>query len=457
MIPEDLGWALSTLSRRRRLYDLYLAYADGRHRLAFATERIRDAFGDVFRAFSLNLCGTVIDTIADRLQVIGWTSPASESGAADVQAVWEANLMASRHGQVHRDALAAGDAYVLVWQDLLGRVRIYDESPREMIGRPDPDAPGELRYAVKCWVEGKRVRVTVYYADRIERYITDSETARIPEPDALRPIRPMDLPAGADSRDVVPNGWGVVPVFHFPNNPGTDGLGVSELRDVKAPQDVLNKSVADLLATMEYQALPLRFLIGYEAEKRPDGTEIPLFNEARNRVVTLPRNASVQELPGADPTPLIAVKQEAAADVARVSGVPLHTLLLVGSGEWPSGQALRVAEARLVSKADDRMTAWSPRWARVGALAARMRQTAPGEVRALWAPRHTLPSDEEAARAAVEKQRAGIPRSQTWREMGYSDSQIEEFEKAYQEDQARNAALQASAFSAGDPAATGGF
>lgn len=458
MIPEDVAWGLLQLQRRRTTYDLYLAYYEGRHRLAFLTERMQDAFGQVFREYSLNLCGTVVDAHADRLAVLGFSMPGAEAEGAGgpAQQLWERNHMPYRHGQVHRRALAMGDYYLHVWQDEAGLVRIYDEDPRQVVGHPDPAAPGDLDYAVKAWAERGRVRVTVYYRDRVERYAARDEGTQLPSADQLRPLRATDVKPGADGRAVVVNPWGQVPLVHLAHTPGPSGLGTSLLRDVKPPQDALNKTVADLLAGGEVLALPWRFLIGYEPERRPDGTAIPLFQEKKDRVVTLPKGASVQQLEALDPGPLLAVKAEHAADVARVGHVPVHTLMLLGANDWPSGEALRVAESRQVAHDTNLVAAWGPQWARCMGLALRMAQGGTTEVRTLWGPVATPPSAEDAARTAEAKQRAGIPREQTWREMGYSEQQIAQFTAAFKDEQARQADLTARAFNAGEPLATGG-
>jgi hypothetical protein len=455
---EHLSWALDTLNRRRQLYDLFHAYYVGQHRLAFASQRVQDAFGNLFRAYNLNLCSTVVSTVSDRLHVVGFSTPGAEEASAPetVQRVWERNRMPARHGRVHRDALVMGDAYVSVWQDRAGLVRIYDESPREVIGHQDPEAPGELDYAVKAWRERRRVRVTVYYRDRLERYVTRGETDKLPPPGELRPLEAGDVGPDADPRPEVVNAWGMVPVVPFPRDPGTDGLGTSILRDVLPPQDALNKTVADLLATSEASALPLRYLIGVEAEKDAAGNDRPLFSEARNRVVTLPKGASAGQWDPASLEPILAAKAEHAADVARVARIPVHKLMLVGANDWPSGEALRVAEADLVAQATGLTLEWGPAWSQVNLLASRMAGAA-AEVRTLWAPVETPPSEETRATTAEAKLRAGIPRAQVWRELGYSAAQVREFEAAYQEDQERQADVQARTFSAGLPAGTGGF
>lgn len=458
MEPDLILWGLERLRVRRPFYNLYQDYYDGRHRVAFASERVKDAFGDLFRAFALNLCPLVVDSLADRLRIVGWSSPDVADGSApEAQAVWERNRLPARHGRVHRDSLVLGDAYLHVWQDREGVARVYDESPLELVARHDPERPGELLGAIKAWREGKKVRVTAYYADRVERYITRQDTADLPTKlDQLRPLDERDVEPGQDARDVVTHGWGVVPVFHLANNPGHDGLGRSELRDVIPVQDALNKTVADLLATGESHALPLRYLIGVETETDPNsGRAKPMFSERGTRVVTLPKGAQAGEWQSGDLRQIIEVKREFAADVARVSGIPMHKLLQVASGDWPSGEALRVAESTMVAKADDRVGDWGPTWADGVQLGVRMRSGARGELRSLWAPTATPATDLDVARTAQARQAAGIPRAQTWREMGYSETQIEEFSAAYAEEQRAAAEARAAQFDSG--LLTGGF
>lgn len=461
MIAADIEWGLEALRKRRGRYVLAQDYYDGRHRLTFATERFRSAFGHLFRAYALNLSATVVDVIADRLTIVGWSAPDNpEASSPEAQALWERELMSVRHGRVHRDVLVQGDAYQSVWQDQAGQVRIYDEDVTQVVGRYTPGDPSRLAYAVKAWCENKRVRVTVYYPDRLERYVTRRDTENIPEKAGfLIPLRPSDVPPGADSRPEVPNPWGVVPMFHWANNAGSDGLGRSELHDVIPPQDALNKSVADLLVTAESHSLPLRYLIGVEEDIDPrTGRSRPLFEEARNRVVTLPKGAEPGQWDPSNLAALIDVKREHAADVSAVSGVPLHLIMGVRNAtDWPSGQALRVAESRLTSKAADRRDEWGPTWADMMALALRMYAGETNPVRSLWAPVETPPTDLERAQAMAAKIAAGIPRSQAWREAGYSEAQIVQMEGEADQAAQDAADRQAQMFAAGDPAATGGL
>ena len=81
--------------------------------------------------------------------------------------------------------------------------------------------------AAKYWRNAdKHIRLNLFYADRIEKYISKSESEGT-LPDAIDFV--------ADS--LVPNPFGVVPVFHFANNadigkPGAPAIGSSTIASV---------------------------------------------------------------------------------------------------------------------------------------------------------------------------------------------------------------------------------
>ena len=73
---SDTTWALGRFAdpKRYHSYSESRAYYDGNHRLAFATESFREAFGGLFAAFAENMCPAVVDAVGDRLELIGFES-----------------------------------------------------------------------------------------------------------------------------------------------------------------------------------------------------------------------------------------------------------------------------------------------------------------------------------------------------------------------------------------------
>src|SRR5947207_523286 len=80
MPQGDLKWAVDEFRGARRYgvtggYAVALDYYEGRHQLAFATEKYRQTFGTLFRTFCSNLCPAVIDSLVERLEISGFVSP----------------------------------------------------------------------------------------------------------------------------------------------------------------------------------------------------------------------------------------------------------------------------------------------------------------------------------------------------------------------------------------------
>lgn len=455
MIHADLLWGLTALRARWSGYRLRQQYYDGRHRLAFATDEFRSAFGTLFSAFALNLCPTVVDSVADRLQVVGFSAPAAEGGESGespaAEAIWADSRMDVQAGHVHVEALVKGSAYVIVWPDEGGWPTLYPQTAEEVVVRYDAGRPGRALYALKAWrADDGRYRVTAYYPDRIERYVTRAKADGIPEkPDTLAEIGPGDVPEGEDATPVVANPYGRVPVFHFASNARVGSVGRSELDDVIPVQDGLNKSILDLLVAGEAQGLPQRWATGVESPINPTtGDKERLMMRPGEIFTTGGDAARLGQFEAADLRQLVEVKREFAADVARVSGTPLHTLLL--SGDWPSGEALKTAEARLVRKCRDRIASFGPVWAEAMDFALGIAEQVPDAgLRTQWESPETRVSEREQAETAIAKQAAGVPRRQTWREMGYSEEQIEQMEAEYEEERAKSAELAGRAFDRG--------
>ncbi|MCA1722760.1 MAG: phage portal protein [Thermomicrobia bacterium] len=226
MPDTDLATALTTLAANLPAYRHAADYYDGNHRLLFATDKFRSTFGSLFRAFACNLCPVVVDVPADRLTVIGFAGEGGQQKADDAWALWNANRMDRKSGQVHLEALTAGDAYVIVWPDATGAPTLYPQRAASMTVRYDDEEPGLITWAAKAWPRADgTMRVTLYYADRIEKYITAAATnGALPEnPRSLLPFQTPGEPWP------LPNPYGRVPVFHFGNNAGIgefgDGVG----------------------------------------------------------------------------------------------------------------------------------------------------------------------------------------------------------------------------------------
>lgn len=426
-----LPWALDALPLRSARYRRHGAYYAGAHPFPFASERYRKDFGRMLEEARINLCARVVDAHADRLAVVAFADRAGAEAegetAAAAWSIWLGNSLDLRQGEVYQEAFRTGDAYVLVWprEDETGRPvpRIFPQRADQVTVHYDEEEPGRIDGAAKAWLrDDLRWRLTVYLPDRIEKYVTrepDRAGTGFPRhPQSLEPWRPEGEPWP------LPNPYGVVPLFHFANNAFLGGFGRSELADVEPVQDALNKTAMDLLVTSEYQAYPQRWAVGVAAFTDPEtGEEAQPFAAGADRVWTVPApDARFGEFMAANLGQLVAQKQELQLDIARVSSVPVHYLLMTGS--FPSGEALRTAEAPFVAKLEDRQRTFGAVWSDALEFALAIDGRPGADLSTRWAaaaPR----SEQETWSVAQLKLAAGVSPDQVQREGGYSPEQIE--------------------------------
>lgn len=427
---DPLRWAADafkdkTLADR---YGLYRRYAAGDQDLAFATPKYAATFGTLFREFSYNRCAMVVDAIADRLQVERFNVERVAGADETAGDLWRRNRMDGRAGEVHKDALRGGDAYLIVWPetgDALGDgaafPQFWPQKPEQVRVRYDDERPGKITMAAKTWtLSDKRRRVNLYFPDRIEKYVTRARSTTL-NAEALEryPIAGEPWP--------VPNPWDVVPVFHFANNAGTGEHGGSELRDVVPLQDALNKVLTDLLLASELAGFPQKVILGLDAGDPNVQEGLRRLEAGLNKIFTIPfdpggQPPNIDEFSAANLPQIVAVVEMFDKLISRVSRVPVHYLQM--SGDFPSGRALRTAEAPFVSKIEDRQTAFGNVWEDVMHLALRMAGVAdPGMLTTVWKSAAPL-SEEDEWDLALQKSAVGLPIEQILREVGYDEEEI---------------------------------
>ncbi len=451
---DDVAWALSRFrdSKRNTQYDEARNYYEGNHRLAFATDKFRQTFGKLFSAFADNLCPAVVNSLSDRLEITSFKTARAEMETVSVDTgvpgvpsyrqvkvkdelgeeawkIWETNGMDERAGELHDEALTMGDGFIIVWPDEEGYPAIWPQKSDEIVVEYDADTPGVITRAAKAWLtDDMYLRLNLYFPDRIEKYITRK---RAPNgwPKAITAFIPYDDGEG----NVVPNEWGRVPVFHFRNR-----NGYSELKDVTPIQDALNKTVADMLVAMEFAAFKQRYVIGMEPDIDPVTNEpSPEYQRKTgvDRFLAIPNeDAKVGQFDATDLGQFTRVAEQFRHEVARVSGTPLHYFLIT-EGDFPSGEAMKSAEARFVRRIEDRQTSFGKVWGDVMAFALLMVGKITDEdyfkrsedkffIETQW--RDASPrSEAEIADTAVKKKAVGVSDSQLLHELGYDADTIE--------------------------------
>ncbi len=442
MSKLDLKWAQKQFQGRRALgYKNLRKYDDGDHDLAFATESFRSSFGLLFREFAENMCPAVVDSLNDRLELIGFQSSEAKTVTEDIPSdvpgiparkkvtiddpdgvaakeIWDRNNLDAVATSVHRDSILMGDSYVIVWPTD-GRAEIFPQLPEQCATQMDANRKGVVSRGAKTWFDDDmdRWRMNVYLPTMIEKWIATGKG-------------PNTYPSSAEgwrAHEAVGNPWGIVPLFPF-HNKNIHGYGLSELKDVIPLQDALNKSVMDMLIAMEFASFKQRYIIGMDVEI-DEVTGEPKDQTTRNygvdRLMAIPdTEAKVGQFDATDLTQFLKVQDKFWMSVSRVSGMPLHYVFIT-TGDFPSGEAMKAAEARFTKKIRDQQTLKGEDWERVLLFAMLVEDTLPEDLRldAQWvaaAPR----SESELADTAVKKKAIGVSRSQLLAEMGYDDEQI---------------------------------
>lgn len=261
-----------------------------------------------------NLCGVVIDAVANKLKISGLTATSGtvEDNAASTAAtealneVWRVNKLKNYYRVWDRNTCRDGDGYIVVWpeeysdgtdagadtdvdpaeyadESTATSVNITYVDPR--LGRMfyDPENPRKKRFFAQLWqitLKGEkkpRLRCNLYYTDRVEKYISkyDKKKSSNKRPSDFDRFYDGDhdgdddYPGSGgdydddpvmpdDSQWPMPNPYGVIPAFHL----RTDlDYGKPLHRNAFALQDAISRLIEMQMVTVEFSGYPQRYAI----------------------------------------------------------------------------------------------------------------------------------------------------------------------------------------------------
>ena len=364
-------------------FTLYHDYYDGDHRLTFATQKFREAFGGSFAEFAINLCPTVVDTLADRVQLLGFDVITDDAEAAEIQredgaverslqSIWNFNSMQRRQHEVHQEAFKCGESAVIVWPEpITGMPVLWPQEAAQVVVGHNVDMPDTLDWALKVWQlpdPDLRVRVTLYTREAIYKFIS---TGKVNDGKPRKGVgnytryQPVELLEGQPKEPwPVPNPFLRVPVFPFLNATGSDLAGISELKDVIPVQDAVNKTIMDMIVGQEYFALPQRWATGLETKVGADGKPQSPFEVATGKLWTTAHDqVKFGQFQPADVGTLQDNADKLIEKISIIARIPLHYVKAISGDRWPSGESLKTAEGPFISKVSDRMTIFGDPWA----------------------------------------------------------------------------------------------
>lgn len=406
---EELTMILQRLDEPAAQHSRLVAAYEGRQPLTYLSPEAREALGNRLATVSVNIPRLLVETIAERLRVTGFS-------LQSVWAPWLANDLDTLQSVVHREALMLGDAYVLVWADSFGRPQVSVESATQVAVTRDP-ATRQITSAVKRWEDEAGTNAVWYGPDEIVKYRARSIGATT---------------TGFEPVESIPNPMGMVPVVGFRNGDRLLTQGVSEIVDVLPLTDALIKLTTDLLTASEYAARPRRWASGIELEEDEDGNAVSPFDENDKMLVSEAPEAKFGQLAAADLMGYDNAISVIMRQISAVSGLPDHMLGLSGSNPT-SADSIRASEATLTAKAEARQGTFGRAWRQVAQLITAVQTGADPagvDVSVKWADPSTRSTAQEAD-AVVKLFSAGLlPAATALSRLGYTDDEILSIEAA---------------------------
>lgn len=406
----------------------YESYYAGEHQLAFATAKFREAFGMLFSTFADNWCEIVVDAPVERLEVVGFRFGDETEADNDAWSIWQANSLDVESVVAHTEAGKCGSCYLLVDPND-GEPKVTVEHAAQMVVATDPGNRRHRLAALKRWAdEENRWFATLYLPDAVFRFQTE-------EP--VTPGTEIEWTARSDGGSF-PHGFAVVPVIPLLNKPGLLAGGQSDLKPAIPLQNAINKLCSDMVVASEYQAYRQRWVTGIEIPRDPE-TGRPLRKDgleaAESRYWAFEdENVKVGDLATVDLSNFVRSIELFVQHLAAQTRTPPHYLM--GQVVNASGDALKAAEAGLVSKCRAKQLYFSDSWEEAIALALQAAggrdDAATAECEVLWAdPEKYTPS--QLADAATKKSALNVPDEVLWLELGYSPAEVERMKKINEE------------------------
>jgi hypothetical protein len=392
--------------------------------------------------FKLNVCRTIVTAVANELNLIGFDTNEKTDGtkpkeqAAWAMEVYKKNKLDSLQDAVHESALADSETFVIVEWDAEQKYPRMIHNPRFV----DVDAGGDGMGAwmvyenddpnqkpiagVKQWIETtwtlngtatSEIRRTLYYPDRIERWVYRNATwQHFIEIDEEWPIPWVD-------KQGEPLG---IPVFHFKNK----GIR-AEHWDAIPMQDAVNKQLVDILAAGDLTAFKSLFGFGFYPtidgkEPKADGSNVMKMGPAQfNGTLKAPDQASLEQIEGADVGPLVETLVKLVLFTAQITDTPASKFVVTAA--IASEKTIKEQDAALKKKATDRRGLFGDSWTGVINMARKLANLNGNamlneDVQFIPVWEHTETLEE----LGQKRQTLNIPLEQLWIEAGYTPEQI---------------------------------
>lgn len=431
----DLEIAFSALSNKKKRYDKLWQYYDGDQPLIYNSERLREIFSGLNAKFTENWCSVVIDSTLDRIEMQVPRVTTDQGADGVLRDLWESTGIVDDEYSIHEDVCVTGESFVICWPSEDGStVEAFHNNARLVHAEYELDNPKKMRFAAKWWTDREnKVRLTMYYDDRLEYYI-----AKRPAIDTEISSAKMFEPYGEDEGEpVAENPFGRIPVFHFRSN---QRKVKSQIGNILEVQDAINKLLSDMMVAAEFGAFPQRFVISQAG--------IDELRNNPNEIWDLPaalengQGTSAGQFSATDLGNYLQAINKLSADIGVITRTPRHYFFLQ-TGD-PSGDALITMEAPLQRKVSRLLATLRPTWRDLAQFMLELSgvNVTSQNIQVEFDPFQTI---QPMTQAMVRKEAlaTGIPLKNSLRSEGWTDGDLAQLDQDRMEDLVFNQGMQA--------------
>jgi SPP1 Gp6-like portal protein len=429
LIAAQRDRLLAKLTLQRDHAALLWGWYHGEQDYPVVPGRYRDAYQLLIGMARTPWARLVVDTIAERLHVMGFRSIAQGQDQEAWQ-LFQASAMNADERLVYTEALVTGEGYLSV----SGDGSIAAESAFEVTHEPVPGNRRQVAAAIKVYPLDSTWRVwgcELYRPDATYRW-----SAELPPLSNVELMFPLDLPDRDRERlDWQPaepfvsgNPLGVVPIVPFENRATILGGGVSELEDCIPLLRRIDKLNLDMMLAGDVAAFRQKWATGLEIPKDPTtGKPVEPFRAAVDRLwVSENPDTKFGTFEASDLGQYLKAIDAQIAALAAISRVPAHYLLQSNLANPPSAESLVAAESGLVAKVRERQRRFGEAWERALALALSATGIDPATMEVVWQDAE-MRNPAQVADAAVKLQTIGVPQRALFEYIGATPQQINEW------------------------------
>lgn len=350
MLPE--------LDKRKRKHRLLDDYYEGGCPLpqAVVTAKVTKAYRLLMPMAEAPWASLVVDSVLDRLEVNGITSP--DKAASDaVWGVWQDNQMDAESKLAHSAALVSGRAFALVWPDsTTGQPKVSLDNSEQMVVLYREGSRRDRVAALRRWVDDDdRTQITIYRPDGIFKLQESKDRSRSSGGGLRFEAGEGWWEPRASEGDawVVENPFKVVPVVELVVNPrlkaGQFGHARGEFAHCIGLIDRINLLTFLGLVVAFWMGFPLRGTIGEEILKDDEGNPLAPFDAHAGGIFQLENpEAKIVEYKAADRKNLSIFAE--LSQLSTITKTPRHYFPQDGALTNVSADTIRADEGALHAK-----------------------------------------------------------------------------------------------------------